>query len=93
LDRSAVLRIAGIIALLLLLAQAQAWAKPRQSVRGTVADRAGAVVVRAQIVLQINGEEFSRVSQPDGSFLFDGIDAESGTLTVTATGFAPEIVP
>ena len=90
LDRSAVLRITVMIALLLLLAQAHASAALQQSVHGTVKDRAGAVVVRAQIVLQTNGQEFRRVSQPDGSFLFGGVDAESGTLTVTAAGFAPE---
>ncbi len=71
---------------------AQAWATTRQSVHGTVEDIRGAVVAQAQVVLQTNAEQFQRVSQPDGSFFFGGVDAESGTLTVTATGFAPKIV-
>jgi outer membrane receptor protein involved in Fe transport len=87
--RSAVLRFSVIAILASLLPQPQAWAAPQQTLRGTVKDLAGAVIARAQVLLQTNGQELRRVTQPDGSFAFIGVDADSGTLTVSASGFAP----
>ncbi len=59
-----------------------------QEVRGTVKDRSGAVVARAQVVLHIAGQNFGRVTQPDGTFAFTNISADAGTVEVRATGFA-----
>jgi outer membrane receptor protein involved in Fe transport len=61
---------------------------PQQEVRGTVKDRGGAVVARAQVLLRAEGQEFSRVTQPDGSFVFTGVSAVSGSLIISAPGFA-----
>jgi outer membrane receptor protein involved in Fe transport len=90
---SAVLRFSVIAVLASLLPHPQAWAAPQQPLRGTVKDRAGAVIARAQVLLQTSGQELRRVTQPDGSFVFGGVDADSGTLTVSASGFAPSTTP
>lgn len=73
---------------LIVLAPLYLWSAPQQDVRGTVKDRTGAVVARAQVVLGADGQQFSRVTQSDGTFVFGGIPAESGSLTVSASGFA-----
>jgi outer membrane receptor protein involved in Fe transport len=91
--RSTVLACSVITVLASLLPQPQAWAAPQQPVRGTVKDSAGAVIARAQVFLHTNGQELRRVTQPDGSFAFNGVDADSGTLTVSASGFAPITTP
>ena len=65
----------------------------QQEVRGTVTDRSGAVVARAQVILHVDGQDFGRVSQPDGTFIFDGVAGNSGTIEVRASGFATATVP
>jgi len=65
-----------------------AWADPQQEVRGTVKDRSGAVVARAQVALTVEGQQLARVTQPDGTFVFSGVTGSSGTIVVTASGFA-----
>ena len=57
-------------------------------VSGVVKDRSGAVVARAQVVLSVAGQNFGRVTQPDGSFDFGGINGDRGTIQVSAPGFA-----
>lgn len=74
--------------LLLLIAPSLALADAPQEVRGTVKDRSGAVVARAQVVLTLEGQQLTRVTQPDGTFVFSGVTASSGTIVVTASGFA-----
>jgi hypothetical protein len=75
-----------VLAVLLLL-QSLAWGTSHE-LRGTVKDRSGAVVARAHVVLHVAGQDFSRVTQPDGTFVFRGIAADTGTLKVKAPGFA-----
>ena len=87
-SHTAVLRSFVIALLVSVMVPSQMWAAP-QTVRGTVKDVAGAVVARAQIVLQANGQKLRRVTQPDGSFSFSGVDFDSGTFSVSASGFAP----
>ena len=70
-----------------------AWAGTQQEIRGTVTDRSGAVVARAQVVLHVNGQNFGRVTQPDGTFFFNGVAADSGTIEVQSPGFATASVP
>jgi outer membrane receptor protein involved in Fe transport len=78
--------VVGLMAF--LMAQSLAWADPQQEVRGVVKDRSGAVVARAQVELTAEGQQFTRLTQPDGTFVFSGITASSGTIVVTASGFA-----
>ncbi|HEY1732376.1 MAG TPA: carboxypeptidase-like regulatory domain-containing protein, partial [Terriglobales bacterium] len=59
-----------------------ALAATQQEVRGTVTDRSGAVVARARVVLHATGQNFGRVTQPDGTFVFSGVAADSGTIEV-----------
>ena len=81
-------KISPFLALLVALAPLYAWSVPQQDVRGTVKDRSGAVIARAQVVLRANGVEFNRVTQSDGTFVFTGVTAESGSVAVSASGFA-----
>ena len=90
-SRSVILRSSVIAILVSVLARSQMWASP-QTVRGTVKDRAGAVIARAQVVFHANGQELRRVTQPDGSFSFGGVDSDGGTISVSASGFAPETI-
>jgi outer membrane receptor protein involved in Fe transport len=76
-----------ISALLMLTIPALARAATPQNVRGTVVDRSGAVVARAQVVLHISGQDFGRVSQADGSFIFSDVAADAGSIEVNAPGF------
>ena len=76
----------ALFALLLLVAEA--WASPVASLHGAVKDRSGAVVPHAKVVLRINGEDFARFTGADGTFDFPALTASTGTLTVSATGFA-----
>jgi outer membrane receptor protein involved in Fe transport len=76
------------MALLFLVTQLRLLAVPPQELRGMVKDRSGAVIVRAQVLLRADGQEITRTTQADGSFVFTGITATSGTLVVNASGFA-----
>jgi outer membrane receptor protein involved in Fe transport len=42
------------------------------------------------VTLYSNGQQFNRWTQPDGSFLFEGLSVSSGTLVVAAQGFASD---
>ncbi len=75
-------------ALLVCLLQSLVCASSAQDVRGTVTDRSGAVISRAQVVLHIAGQNFGRVTQADGSFIFSGVAADAGTIEVSSPGFA-----
>jgi outer membrane receptor protein involved in Fe transport len=57
-------------------------------VRGVVKDRSGAVVARAQVTLRVAGQNFGGVTQPDGTFVFTDVKADTATIQVTAPGFA-----
>ncbi len=72
--------------------QLLAWASSPQDVRGTVTDRSGAVIARAQVVLHIDGQNFGRVTQADGSFDFSGVVGDGGTVEVSSPGFATTTV-
>lgn len=67
------------------------WAASNE-VRGTVKDRSGAVIARAQVVLHAAGQNFGQVTQPDGSFVFSGVAADAGTIEISASGFAKAVV-
>ena len=81
-------RALAILTIALVLAQPRAWSAAQQDVRGTVKDRSGAIVARAQVLLRADGEEFLRITQSDGTFIFTGVTAESGNVIVSASGFA-----
>ena len=79
-------------ALLVCLMQSLAWASSAQDVRGTVTDRSGAVISRAQVVLHVAGQNFGRVTPADGTFVFSGVAADTGTVEVRSPGFATTTV-
>ena len=81
-------KIAAIMALAFLMVQFRVWAAPPQELRGIVKDRSGAVIAKAQVLLRVDGQEISRTTQADGSFVFTGITAASGSVVVSASGFA-----
>jgi len=69
------------------------WSVPSQMLTGTVKDRSGAVIARAQVTLYADGLQFNRWTQPDGSFIFEGLNITSGNLVVAAQGFATSSTP
>ncbi len=71
-----------------MLAASLLYAAPSHEVRGVVKDRSGAVVARAQVVLHVAGQNLAAVTQPDGTFVFSDVGPESGTIEVSAPGFA-----
>jgi len=71
-----------------LAAQSLAWGASSQNIKGTVQDHSGAVIARAQVVLHVEGQNFGQTTQPDGSYEFGGVVGESGTIEVSAPGFA-----
>ncbi len=81
-------RIPPFLGILILFASLYALSAPQRDLHGTVKDRSGAVIARAQVVLRADGQEFNRVTQSDGTFAFTGVTAESGSVIVTASGFA-----
>jgi len=79
--------IGWLIAVVLMLS-AVLLATSRSDVRGVVKDRSGAVIARAQVVLHVDGQNFGTTStQPDGTFVFTGLDADSAMVEVRASGF------
>ena len=64
-----------------------------QEIHGTVTDPSGAVVARAHVVLRVQGRDIGRSTQPDGTFVFSGVTADSGTILVSAPGFASSTTP
>ena len=45
-------------------------------------------MARAQVTLRVSGQSFAAVTQPDGTFDFGGVNADSATIEVNASGFA-----
>src|ERR1035438_9090460 len=86
--RSRRLTLAAVVAVVFHIMQFSLWAAPPQELRGVVKDRSGAVIAKAQVLLRADGQEISRTTQADGSFVFTGLTATSGTLVVSASGFA-----
>ena len=82
------LRSLGVSILMCVLLQAPVSAAPEYSLRGTVTDRSGAAVANANIALRTATQEFSQTTRPDGTFSFVGLDVSSGTLVISANGFA-----
>ena len=78
----------GVSILICVLLQAPVSAASDYSLQGTVKDRSGAVVVNASITLRTGTQEFTQTTRPDGTFSFPGLDVSSGTLVISANGFA-----
>ncbi len=87
-DRGLRLATAKVCFLITLAPPVLAWAASSHDVRGTVKDSSGAVVARAQVILHVEGQNFGRTTQADGTFEFSGVVGESGTVEVNAPGFA-----
>ncbi len=90
--RSPRLKIGVVLSLLFLVTLMRLWALPAQELRGVVTDRSGAVIAKAQVLLHADGQEITRTTQADGSFVFTGITATSGSLVVSASGFATSTI-
>ncbi len=85
-------KFCSAMALVALLASL-GWCSSQQEVRGTVKDASGAVIARARVVLRTETGEANRVTQPDGSFVFSGVTADSGSVSASASGFTAATVP
>ena len=82
------LRSLGVSILMCVLLQAPVSPASEYSLRGTVTDRSGAAVANANIALRTATQEFTQTTRPDGTFSFVGLDVSSGTLVISANGFA-----
>ena len=67
-----------------------AWAQTNASLRGTVTDQSGGVVVGAKVTLTNTGTDISRTTttKSDGGYLFDLVQVGKYKLTVEKSGFA-----
>src|ERR1700690_3041621 len=83
--RSRRLTIAAVVAVVFHITQFSLWAAPPQELRGVVKDRSGAVIAKAQVLLRADGQETTGRTQADGSFVFPGVTATSGTMVVSAS--------
>ena len=65
-------------------------AQTTTSLRGTVTDQSGGIVVGAKVTLKHTGTEISHtaISGSDGSYLFDPVPVGTYVLTVEKSGFA-----
>ena len=90
--RSPRLKIGVVLPLLFLATLMRLWALPAQELRGVVTDRSGAVIAKAQVLLRADGQQITRTTQADGSFVFTGVTATSGSLVVSASGFATSTI-
>lgn len=74
--------------MLCVLLQAPISAASDYSLQGIVKDRSGAVVVNADVTFRTATQEFTQTTRSDGTFSFTGLDVSSGTLAISAKGFA-----
>jgi outer membrane receptor protein involved in Fe transport len=81
-------RVVRLEILLWILVAACAAAAQSVRVEGTVRDSTGAAVAGAQVALRAGSGSASRVTDAHGSFIFDSVTQNSGTVTVRAEGFA-----
>ncbi len=67
-----------------------AWGQTNASLRGTVTDQSGGIVVGAKVTLQNVGTGIARktTSGNDGSYLFDLVQVGKYKVTVEKSGFA-----
>src|SRR5271168_149672 len=75
--------------LFLLLGSAAAWGQATASLRGTISDQTGGVVMGAKVTLTNVGTDVSRkaVTGSDGSYLFDLLQVGKYKITVEKSGF------
>ncbi|TAM83971.1 MAG: TonB-dependent receptor [Acidobacteria bacterium] len=64
-------------------------ANQRYQVEGVVKDPSGAVLMGAQVTLRAADYEATQTTGPDGHFIFFQVPSSRGTVSVSATGFAP----
>jgi hypothetical protein len=65
------------------------------TIKGTVADPAGAIVIDARVRLTnpLTGEQVEAMTSRSGSFVFNNVPFNSYVLRVEASGFAPHVRP
>jgi hypothetical protein len=79
-----------LLAALILLWSADAFAQRPASLRGTVTDQFGAAIVGAKVTLtDANGKEASTQTDSNGAYRFDNVAPGAYGLRVAQTGFAP----
>src|SRR5215469_1565611 len=69
--------------------QASGLGRSQLAVRGTVKDSGGAAVRGAGVTLKAAARTLHAVTDDEGKFEFDGVQARIGVLLVEASGFAP----
>ena len=84
----ALLHFAFVFCVIAVLSSS-AWAQTKASLRGTVSDQSGGVVVAAKVILTNTGTGIARATTTanDGSYLFDLVQVGKYSLTVDKSGF------
>lgn len=88
-NRTRALLLSAFVLAFALLGSGSAGAQTTASLRGTVKDQSGAVVVGAKITLRNTGTGVSRSTQSggDGSYLFDLLNVGTYSISVAKQGF------
>jgi Carboxypeptidase regulatory-like domain/TonB dependent receptor len=80
----------GFVFCVIAVLSGSAWAQTKASLRGTVTDQSGGVVVAAKVTLTNTGTGIARTTTTanDGSYLFDLVQVGTYRLTVEKPGFS-----
>ena len=81
--------LSAVVLVLALVGSISMWAQTTSSLRGTVKDQSGGLVVGARITLKNTGTGITRTTQSgaDGSYLFDLLSVGTYSISVAKTGF------
>ncbi len=81
--------LSAVVLVLALVGGISMWAQTTSSLRGTVKDQSGGLVVGARISLKNTGTGITRTTQSgaDGSYLFDLLSVGTYSISVAKTGF------
>ncbi len=84
----ALLQFACFVSFLAVLG-GSAWGQTKASLRGSVTDQSGGIVVGAKVILTNTGTGIARTTETanDGSYLFDLVQVGKYSLTVDKSGF------
>jgi hypothetical protein len=87
--RTRCLLLSAVVLVLALVGSSSIWAQTTSSLRGTVKDQSGGLVVGARITLKNTATGITRTTQSgsDGSYLFDLLSVGTYNIAVAKAGF------
>ena len=76
----------------LVLPLAHATPPNAASVLGTISDGSGALIAGAKVIFSSGNQKIAQLTDEGGAFAFTGVSARSGSLEISASGFASKRV-